>query len=81
MKTILLKSAMLIIAIIVISSCKDEKSTSPIIDNNSDLLDTKIVTIDSCEYIQYRASYGYREATHKGNCKFCAERAKKALQK
>jgi hypothetical protein len=36
-----------------------------------------IVIIDSCEYIQWGVSYGYLNITHKGNCKFCAERSKK----
>ena len=35
-----------------------------------------IVTIDSCEYIEY----DYGVLTHKGNCKYCAERTKKLLK-
>lgn len=34
-----------------------------------------VVVIDSCEYIQWGISYGYLNITHKGNCKYCAERA------
>lgn len=34
-----------------------------------------IITIDSCEYVFVK--YGYRAGlSHKGNCKFCAERNK-----
>lgn len=40
-----------------------------------------IVEIDSCEYIEVSsmtgANNGYYSLTHKGNCKFCAERSKK----
>ena len=35
-----------------------------------------ITIIDSCEYIRYSNGYG-PEFTHKGNCKYCAERCKK----
>jgi hypothetical protein len=35
-----------------------------------------ITIIDSCEYIRYANGQG-PEFTHKGNCKFCAERRKK----
>lgn len=35
-----------------------------------------LITIDSCEYI--RINNGYRTwGSHKGNCKYCAERSKK----
>lgn len=33
------------------------------------------VVIDSCEYIY--ANLDIKSLTHKGNCKFCAERSKK----
>lgn len=34
----------------------------------------QIVVIDSCEYIYVNVDI--RSLTHKGNCKFCAERSK-----
>jgi hypothetical protein len=40
----------------------------------------QIVEIDSCEYIIGRDDGGYNGGyflSHKGNCKFCAERSKK----
>ena len=37
--------------------------------------DYTIVVIDSCEYV--RTSYYDVHYTHKGNCKYCAERRKK----
>lgn len=40
-----------------------------------------IIVIDSCEYIEMSfcpgCNNGYYSLTHKGNCKFCAERSKK----
>lgn len=41
----------------------------------------KIIVVDSCEYILgYTHSYnGGPVLTHKGNCKFCAERQRKLL--
>ena len=37
----------------------------------------KILQIDSCEYLRVSEYYGF---THKGNCRFCAERRKKELE-
>lgn len=37
---------------------------------------TGIVTIDSCEYIRNYTYYGHFVYSHKGNCKYCAERRK-----
>jgi hypothetical protein len=36
----------------------------------------QILTIDSCEYVWCKNGHG-AGLTHKGNCKFCAERSKK----
>lgn len=43
----------------------------------------RVVVIDSCEYLIGKnrfgeAGYGY--LSHKGNCKYCAERRKRELQ-
>lgn len=36
------------------------------------------IVIDSCEYInRYEGGHAGYRFTHKGNCKFCAERSKK----
>ena len=43
----------------------------------------KTVVIDSCEYLigsRYEPSVGYGYLSHKGNCKYCAERRKQELQ-
>lgn len=38
----------------------------------------QIVVIDSCEYLIWRTtSSSPQHSTHKGNCKFCAERNRK----
>jgi hypothetical protein len=39
------------------------------------LHDYGIQTIDSCEYV-----IGYCKLSHKGNCKYCAERRKQELK-
>ena len=36
-----------------------------------------VVEIDSCQYLQISAYYGYKNYVHKGNCKYCIERNKK----
>ena len=35
-----------------------------------------VLTIDSCEYVWVKRGYG-GGLSHKGNCKFCAERSSK----
>ena len=45
-----------------------------------DVGEIKIVTIDSCEYVRCRTSYGYNVYSHKGNCRFCKERRQKELE-
>lgn len=39
----------------------------------------RVCTIDSCEYIHYSVGWG-PEYTHKGNCRYCAERRKQELK-
>ncbi len=52
----------------------DKQST---IYSNEQMLDAKIYIIDSCEYIGKLRGANTDILTHKGNCKFCAERSKK----
>lgn len=40
-------------------------------------IDYKVIVVDSCEYIFYETFNSNGEITHKGNCRFCAERSKK----
>lgn len=44
--------------------------------NQNSFNDYEVIVIDECEYINWGVSYGYMNITHKGNCKYCAERAK-----
>jgi len=39
----------------------------------------RIISIDSCEYIERNVYYGTM-LVHKGNCKFCAERRKQEVE-
>ena len=48
-----------------------------------DGLRLRTVVIDSCEYLIGRklsGDYGFGYLSHKGNCKYCAERRKQELQ-
>lgn len=39
----------------------------------------RVVLIDSCEYVKWSNGWG-AHYTHKGNCRFCAERKKQELR-
>ena len=39
----------------------------------------RVVLIDSCEYVKWSNGWG-AHYTHKGNCRFCAERRKQELK-
>ena len=46
-------------------------------------LQLKVVVIDSCEYLigdNWSGYQGYGYMSHKGNCKYCAERRKRELK-
>jgi uncharacterized protein YcfL len=47
--------------------------------NGQDISD-KIITLDSCEYIQYWTGDYNQNIEHKGNCRFCKERRQKELK-
>ena len=67
-----MKKLILLLALVFVM-CGCGKEVAYKIDN------IKIVVIDSCEYIKtysYGISNNYNYS-HKGNCKFCAERLKK----
>lgn len=44
--------------------------------NTSKSLSLETIVIDSCEYIS-----GFYRLAHKGNCKFCAERRERLINK
>ncbi len=54
----------------------------PIIDkieavDGSGIRNVRLYVIDSCEYIGHINAFNSDVLTHKGNCKFCAERIEK----
>lgn len=62
---------------VIFCGCNPQPQNGSTETSNGDYV-TKV--IDSCEYIEY--DYGIFDQrvyslTHKGNCKFCAERSKK----
>ena len=79
----------------MISCCKqpdtnvyhDAKSTNDVykvsVRYDNDLESLHVVVIDSCEYLIGKGvgNYqGYGYLSHKGNCKYCAERRKRELE-
>lgn len=68
----------ILLTIIIVNSCSPQPENSSVEKPNGDYI---IKVIDGCEYIEYDAGmlnsrvYGI---THKGNCKFCTARNKKA---
>jgi len=66
------KFAYVILASIILLGCeKDGEVVSSLNDK-----DIKIYVIDNCEYVGDVRGGSRDFLTHKGNCKFCAERAK-----
>lgn len=68
-------------------SCSKQSDTNVVEKLNDvykvEYLNFKVVTIDSCEYLIGGDSspyQGYDYMTHKGNCKYCAERRKRELK-
>ena len=67
------KYILLALTTLLMFGCSDDRPTE--IKDGSD-----IVTIDSCEYIRSYTYYGHFVDSHKGNCKYCAERRKQELK-
>lgn len=69
--------AYVLLVAVIFCGCENEPKTEQQIKQEINWQGFEIIVIDSCEYInQYEGGYvGYR-FTHKGNCKFCAERSK-----
>jgi hypothetical protein len=71
MKNETIKNGLKVLLVIVIfSSCK-EVETEITIHKDSYL---KTIVYDSCEYVE--SNYTMKVFEHKGNCKYCAVRAK-----
>jgi hypothetical protein len=66
--------AYVLLVAVIFCGCETNIPREPIKDtyNGSNI---QVMTIDSCEYLF--ANLDIRSLTHKGNCKFCAERSKK----
>ena len=76
-KTITAIVANCLLLSVIFCGCNPQPENGSIETSNGDYV-TKV--IDNCEYIEY--DYGLFDQrvyslTHKGNCKFCAERSKK----
>lgn len=71
MKNETIKNGLKVLLVAVIfSSCKEVQTEKTIL--HDDFL--KTIVYDSCEYVE--SNYTMNVLTHKGNCKFCAVRAK-----
>ena len=66
------KFAYVILVSIIFFGCEKDGKTLSTING----FEVKTYTIDNCEYIGDIRGTNKDFLTHKGNCKFCAERAK-----
>ena len=90
-KTQLIAFAYVLLVAVIFCGCGNETTKQeltpidkiyPIIDkieavDGNGIRDIRLYVIDSCEYIGYINAFNSDVLTHKGNCKFCAERSKK----
>ena len=68
-----MKKLILLLALeLVMCGCSAPTPTRIYTNDKVYYIEKATFIIDSCEYI-----LGYKEYTHKGNCKYCAERRKK----
>ena len=86
------KRLFILVALFAMISCNEHPDTNVYhkVEKTNDVyrvyddLNIRVVIIDSCEYLigsrQYGAYQGYGYLSHKGNCKYCAERRKRELQ-
>lgn len=83
--------AYMLLVAVIFCGCGNEKVTHidkiyPIIDkiegvdgngiNEEGIRNIRLYVIDSCEYIGHINAFNSDILTHKGNCRFCAERSK-----
>lgn len=66
-----MKNIILILAVLMIIGCSFRSGQD---------ISNKIITLDSCEYIQYWTGDYNQNIEHKGNCKFCKERRQRELK-
>lgn len=69
-----MKKLILLLTLVIVMCGCNEKEPQILKDNivNINGWNCKVIEIDGCEYIQ-----GGYLLSHKGNCKYCAERRKK----
>jgi|APSaa5957512622_1039677.scaffolds.fasta_scaffold23190_4 hypothetical protein len=74
---------LLLLAIIIVASLagcnKSENATKTEIQKKPEVV-TVVVVVEGCEYVLYQQKDSYAGMgglTHKGNCKFCEEKAEK----
>ena len=65
------KLIFLTLTTLIMVGCREET------DRSTELVQFKILQIDSCEYIRIGGYYGF---AHRGNCRFCKERRQKELE-
>ena len=72
-----MKKLILLALAFVMCGCSELTTTRAYENDNETVYYVKkvIYIVDSCEYLIRGSEY-----THKGNCKFCAERRKKELE-
>jgi hypothetical protein len=80
MKTSMKKFGYALITAIILCSCDTKGDTEGKTITTINGVIVKNFTIDSCEYIGNVRGFTRDFLTHKGNCKFCAERSKKNCQ-
>lgn len=62
----------IILAVLLLMSCEEEHQPKKIVDGY------EIIVVDSCEYL-ILPYYKGGVMSHKGNCRFCAERNKRMV--
>lgn len=67
------KIILLAVAVLMMVGCNYTRTDHTTSDGK------RVGIIDSCEYIIYSNGYG-QHYTHKGNCRFCAERRKQEAE-
>lgn len=65
------KIILLVFTVLMMVGCSEE------MDRTTEMVQFKILQIDSCEYLRVDGFYGY---AHKGNCRFCKERRQKEIK-
>ena len=88
------KFFILVVVLFAMISCSEQQPDANVyhkVEKTNDVyrvyddLNVRVVIIDSCEYLigsrQYSTYQGYGYMSHKGNCKYCAERRRREMKK